>query len=72
MATMNEQKIFAEENILDGHNNVLTGQAGTGKTFLLKDIVSTLKFSERKNSLLCTTGIGCMQYFEMGTGTVHR
>ena len=36
MATLNEQQIFAEENILDGHNIVLTGQAGTGKTFMLK------------------------------------
>ena len=32
MGTLNEQQIFAEENILDGHNIVLTGQAGTDKT----------------------------------------
>ena len=37
MAILNEQQIFAEDNILDGHNIVLTGQAKTGKTFLLKD-----------------------------------
>ena len=41
MATLNEQHFFffffAEENILDGHNVVLTGQARTGKTFLRKD-----------------------------------
>ena len=72
MAALNEQQVFAERFILEGHNVVLTGQAGTGKTFLLKDIVSTLKFIEKKCSLLCTTGIGCMQYFDMGAETVHR
>ena len=36
MEALNEQPILAEENILDGHVE-LTGQAGKGKTFLLKD-----------------------------------
>ena len=35
MAALNEQQVFAERIILEGHNVVLTGQAGTGKTFLL-------------------------------------
>ena len=65
MATLNEQQSFAEENILDGHNVVLTGQARTGKIFFLKDIVSTLKFRESKYSLLCTSSIYCMQYFDI-------
>ena len=67
-STLTDQQVYAE--LLDGHNVVLTGQAGTGKLFLLQDVVAMLEFRETPYALLCTTGIACLQYFD--ATTVHR
>ena len=72
MAALTSEQIFAEQRILEGHNIILTGQAGTGKSFLLRDVALTLKFMEKKYAILCTTGIACLQYFDIGATTVHR
>lgn len=72
MAILTDQQSFAENAIWDGHNVVLTGQAGTGKSFMIRDVVSLHKFMETNVALLCTTGIACMQYFDLGATTVHR
>ena len=68
MAALTDQQVYAE--LLDGHNVVLTGQAGTGKSFLLQDVVAMLEFRETPYALLYTTGIACLQYFD--ATTVHR
>ena len=36
--------ICSGDDSLTGHNVVPTGQAGTGKTFLLREVVNALKF----------------------------
>jgi ABC-type transporter Mla maintaining outer membrane lipid asymmetry ATPase subunit MlaF len=54
-----------------GHNLLICGQAGTGKTFVIKSIINDLK-QNANVVLLCTTGIGCMQYSDLGARTVHR
>ena len=72
MATLTAEQKFAWEKIIEGHNVVLTGQAGTRKSFLLRQVVSDLKLSDLPYALLCTTGMGSMQYFDLGATTVHR
>ena len=57
---------------MEGHNLVLTGQAGAGKSFVVRDTIELMKFSEIRYGLLCTTGIACLQYFDYGATTVHR
>ena len=37
------------------HNLILAGQAGTGKTFVLKEVARDLKFLEKRVAILCTT-----------------
>ena len=48
MASLTDQQRFAWEMILEGQNVVLTGQAGSGKTFLLQEVVNDLKFIGKK------------------------
>ena len=72
MAALTDQQVYAEQIILEGHNVVLTGQAGTGKSFLLQDVAAMLKLRETPYALLCTTGIACLQYFVFDATTVHR
>ena len=72
MAMLTAEQKIAWEKIIEGHNVVLTGQGGTRKSFLLRQVVSDLKLSDLTYALLCTTGMGSMQYFDLGATTVHR
>ena len=72
MAKLNEKQRLADQKILEGHNVVITGQAGTGKSFLIRNTIDDLKMSEINYAILCTTGIGCLQYPDLGATTVHR
>ena len=65
MASLTNQQRVVWEKILEGHSVALTGQAGTGKTYLLREVVKDLKFIEKKFHSLCSTGIGCMQYYDL-------
>ena len=44
MASFTSEQMFAEERILEGHNIILTGQTGTEKSFLLRDVALTTIF----------------------------
>ena len=44
MASFTSEQKFAEERILEGQNIILTGQAGTEKSFLLQDVALTTIF----------------------------
>ena len=44
MASFTSEQMFAEERILEGHNIILTGQDGTEKSFLLRDVTLTTIF----------------------------
>ena len=72
MARLTNDQKEACNAILEGHNLILTGQAGTGKTFVLKEVARDLKFLEKRVAILCTTGIGCLRHSEVGATTVHR
>ncbi|XP_069109443.1 LOW QUALITY PROTEIN: uncharacterized protein [Argopecten irradians] len=57
----------------EGHNLFLGGPAGTGKSFLLCEIVKALRLSGKCVHLTCTTGIACTNFPpELGAMTVHR
>ena len=43
----NEEQVSATGIMIDGHNLVIAGQAGTGKSLLLNDIAKDLQFIER-------------------------
>ena len=46
MASLTSKQMFAEERIPEGHNIILTGQAGTGKPFLLLDVALTVGYTD--------------------------
>ena len=64
------EQALAYSAVVAGHNILIMGQAGTGKTFLMKEIISCSKNAGTKIALLCTTGMGSFQF--TGAQTVHR
>ena len=67
----NLQDVAIKEAI-DGHNLVITGQAGTGKSYLLKVLLQRLKQAGHPVAIVATTGIAATQYTAHGGVTVHR
>ena len=60
----------AFEIIRNGHNLLLLGAAGTGKTHLIKHIVKTLQEENKNVSVTASTGIACCLY--TNAQTIHR
>ena len=46
----------------EGHNVIIIGRAGTGKSFIAKEIMKSFLMSEKRFQLVCSTGIGCEVY----------
>lgn len=57
----------------DGHNVFVTGQGGTGKSFLVKEIFKSLSRRGVRTAIICSSGISGTVYKELGTPvtTVH-
>lgn len=68
----NKEQNEVSGRILEGHHVLITGQAGSGKTQTLKSVFKDLKFLQKDVALLCTTGMGCLQFIDLGATTVHR
>lgn len=69
----NEQQAVLE-TVRAGHNVFITGQAGTGKSFLVKEIVKSLRNDGKKVVILCASGIATTVYDDLGAtsaSTVH-
>jgi Cdc6-like AAA superfamily ATPase len=62
---MDTQQEKAVNFIKQGHNLVITGQGGTGKTHLIKCIAK-----ERNIQVTCYTGMACQQY--LTACTLHK
>lgn len=70
---MDEDQKFAFNSAVNGHNLLITGQAGTGKTFLVRKIVEFLRYNQKKNvSIVCSTGIAATHYGNLGAQTLHK
>jgi ATP-dependent DNA helicase PIF1 len=82
MTELNEKQQEAVDLVKEGHNILLTGSAGTGKSFTLKTIVKTLEEAEKNYGLTAMTGsaaclIGAQTLHSfmgigLGTGTVDE
>lgn len=59
---------IALEVLLDGHSALLTGPAGTGKTYLLNQFISTAKAEGKHVSVTATTGLAATH---LGGNTIH-
>lgn len=55
---MDEDQKRAVEVILKGHNVVLTGQAGTGKSHVVKEVIKQLRKTPTRFSITASTGLG--------------
>ena len=65
-----DQKIAFE--LANGHNLIISGQAGTGKSFLLKYIVKDQREKQKNVAIVCSTGIASTLYEELGAKTLHK
>jgi ATP-dependent DNA helicase PIF1 len=64
---------LAKKLISNGHNLVLTGQGGTGKTYTIQSCYEQLRISGKRVQLTCYRGIACRQYHSsVGAITLHR
>ena len=43
--------------VVEGHNVFITGQGGTGKSFLVKEIYKELTRSGKRVAIICSSGI---------------
>ena len=64
------EQALAYSAVVAGHNILITCQAGTGKTFLMKEIISCFKNTGTKIAILCSTDMSCPQF--TGAQAVHR
>ena len=69
---MDADQTAALNAIMSGHNLVLTGQAGTGKTFTIKQCGNELRKMKTSVALTCYTGIACLQYEGLKPMTLHK
>ncbi|KAL3861919.1 hypothetical protein ACJMK2_007931 [Sinanodonta woodiana] len=57
---MNKSQLFAVEKAVEGHNIILLGQSGTGKSFVVKEIQKKLSGAGKNVSVTGTTGIAAL------------
>ena len=56
--------------VREGHNIFITGQGGTGKSFLVKEIYKELTRSGKRVAIICSSGIAGTIY-DGHASTVH-
>jgi ABC-type glutathione transport system ATPase component len=68
---LDEDQQTAFELAKDGHNLVVIGQGGCGKTFLIKQIVNYLRSKGKNVTIACSTGIASTHYGKLEGTTLH-
>lgn len=58
---MNNNKLW-KRLIVAGHNLLLSGQAGTGKSYVVNGLVQALRSCGKKVVVVCSSGISCFVY----------
>ncbi|CAC5424212.1 unnamed protein product [Mytilus coruscus] len=66
-----EDQNVAFSMIKDGHNLLDSGQAGAGKTSLVKKAVKYLRKHQRKAEIVCYTGIDATYFSDLRAQAVH-
>jgi ATP-dependent DNA helicase PIF1 len=66
--TLNTKQKFAVEQTINGENILITGPAGTGKSFTIKYIIDLLIANKKNVGLTATTGTAA---FIIGGQTIH-
>jgi len=69
---MDEDQEQVLQAILSGHNLLLTGQAGTGKSYVIKSAVKLLRKRGDNVALTCSTGIATSVFEEENACTLHK
>lgn len=70
---LNEKQNYALAIAKEGHNFLLMGSAGTGKTHVLTEIYDQLSKAGKNVQLTCSTGIACTVYpTRYNAATVHQ
>jgi predicted GTPase len=64
---LNAEQLSAERCVLNGHNLLLTGAAGTGKSFTIRALKAELESFGNRVALTATTGIACCLYSDAMT-----
>jgi ATP-dependent DNA helicase PIF1 len=68
MELLNKEQKYAIECVMDGANILLTGSAGTGKSYTIKYIIEYLKENNKKFAVTATTGTAAVM---IGGQTLH-
>ncbi|KAK3107353.1 hypothetical protein FSP39_012582 [Pinctada imbricata] len=68
--TIDDRQMKAQDLALRGHNIVITGQGGTGKTFLIKQLCKDQSKKGTSYAVTSTTGLGAT-LFGRAT-TIHK
>ena len=68
MDLLNEKQRFAIEQTINGENILITGPAGTGKSYTIKFIIELLHTNKKNIGLTATTGTAA---FIIGGQTIH-
>ena len=61
MHVLNKEQINVMNFAMDGHNVFVGGKPGTGKTYIVKRVVSVLQ-QTKQVKVTCTTGMACSLY----------
>ena len=69
---MNLEQESAVKIASEGHNLLLLGFPGTGKSFVIKEIFKNLSDQGKKVQITCSTGIACQVYPGLKACTVHQ
>lgn len=69
---MNALQNKAIDIALSGHNLLLLGPAGTGKSFVISKIAKKLTERGKHVQVTCSTGIACSVYDRMNACTIHK
>jgi ATP-dependent DNA helicase PIF1 len=76
MSPLHEQQLAALDLVMAGHNVLILGTAGTGKSFLVREIVKQSQEKGIQVALTCTTGIACAVYSNLSktlrAQTIHQ
>jgi len=68
MSLLNNKQQFALDQTINGENILITGPAGTGKSYTIKHIIELLQGNGKKIGLTATTGTAA---FIIGGQTIH-